>query len=77
MKAVFGFFVRLFCCFAGAKLVLMVGGWDSRQNLLWLTGILLANVYVVMLLEKRNRWVWPRPWQGPWRWPEKWRWSKR
>jgi hypothetical protein len=45
MSAFFGFFLRLFICFVAAKFLLNAVGVTSREYLVVLTGVLLANVY--------------------------------
>jgi hypothetical protein len=45
MSAFFGFFLRLFICFVAAKFLLNAVGVTSREYLVVLTGLLLANVY--------------------------------
>jgi hypothetical protein len=59
MSALFGFFLRLFICFVAAKFLLKAVGVTSREYLLGLTGLLLANVYWLGYLLFRDR----RPFQ--------------
>ncbi len=60
MKGVFGFFLRLFCCFVAAKFILRGVGLDSRGWLMGLAAVFLLNVYLLEYLEIRDRWVLPR-----------------
>jgi hypothetical protein len=55
MKTFFIFFLRLFCCFVAAKLVLRALGLDSRDFLAGLTVLLTANLYWFDYLEYRGR----------------------
>jgi hypothetical protein len=55
MAFVFSFFLRLFGCFLAAKLILLAFGSPSRNYLLGLTAILLANVYWLDYMSQRGR----------------------
>jgi hypothetical protein len=55
MAFVFSFFLRLFFCFLAAKLILLAFGAQSRNYLLGLTAIFLANVYWIDYLSRRGR----------------------
>jgi hypothetical protein len=55
MNLLFGFFLRLFFCFVGAKFLLHAVGAESRGYLLGLTGLLLINVYWLGYLVFRDR----------------------
>jgi hypothetical protein len=55
MSAVFSFFLRLFLCFAAAKLLLRAVGVDGRDYLVGLTLLFLANVYWFSYLVFRDR----------------------
>jgi hypothetical protein len=55
MAFVFSFFLRLFGCFLAAKLILLAFGSPSRNYLLGLTAILLANVYWLDFTSQRDR----------------------
>ncbi|MEW6657686.1 MAG: hypothetical protein AB1424_03400 [Thermodesulfobacteriota bacterium] len=55
MKVVFIFFLRLFFCFVGAKLLLRLLGLDLQPYLIGLTVILLVNIYWFDYLEYRDR----------------------
>jgi len=55
MKVVFIFFLRLFFCFVGAKLLLRVLGLDLQPYLIGLTVIFLGNIYWFDYLEYRDR----------------------
>jgi hypothetical protein len=55
MAFVFSFFLRLFFCFLAAKLILLAFGSQSRNYLLGLTVLFLANVYWLDYLSQRGR----------------------
>jgi hypothetical protein len=55
MKIAFGFFLRLFACFVGAKFFLRFLGVESRLSLVGLTALLTANIYWFDFLEYRDR----------------------
>jgi hypothetical protein len=55
MRLAFGFFLRLFLCFVGAKLVLRGFEVPGRDYLLALTVVLLINVYLFQYLVFRER----------------------
>jgi hypothetical protein len=55
MRIAFGFFLRLFLCFVGAKLVLRAFDLANRDYLLALTVVLLINVYLFQYLVFRDR----------------------
>ena len=55
MSKVFSFFLRLFLCFAAAKLLLRAIGVEARDYLVGLTLLLLANVYWFSYLVFRDR----------------------
>jgi predicted tellurium resistance membrane protein TerC len=55
MRLAFGFFLRLFLCFVGAKLVLRGFAVPGRDYLLALTVVLLINVYLFQYLVFRDR----------------------
>lgn len=55
MRFVFGFFLRLFCCFVGAKVLVRAIGLDTLDYLLTLTAVLLINVYLFQYLVFRDR----------------------
>jgi hypothetical protein len=55
MAFVFSFFLRLFFCFLAAKLILLAFGAQSRNYLLGLTAIFLANVYWLDYASRRGR----------------------
>ena len=55
MRLVFGFFLRLFLCFVGAKVLVRAIGLDTRDYLLTLTAVLLINVYLFQYLVFRDR----------------------
>ncbi len=55
MNLVFAFFLRLFICFVAAKLVVQAVDLNSRDYLLALTVLFLANAYLFDYLVFRNR----------------------
>jgi hypothetical protein len=55
MSAAFSFFLRLFLCFAAAKLLLRAIGVEGRDYLVGLTLLFLANVYWFSYLVFRDR----------------------
>jgi hypothetical protein len=55
MRLVFGFFLRLFLCFVGAKFLLRVFDVAGRDYLLALTAVLLINAYLFEYLVFRDR----------------------
>jgi hypothetical protein len=55
MGALFRFFLYLFICFVAAKFLLQAFGVESRQYLVGLTAVLLANVYWLSHLAFRDR----------------------
>lgn len=55
MKAFFIFFLRLFCCFVAAKIILRVLGLDHRAYLIALTLVFTGNLYWFDFLEYRDR----------------------
>jgi hypothetical protein len=54
MSALFGFFLRLFICFVAARLLLHALGVESREYLVGLTALLMANVYWLRYLVFRS-----------------------
>jgi hypothetical protein len=55
MSAAFSFFLRLFLCFAAAKLLLRAIGVEGRDYLVGLTLLFLANIYWFSYLVFRDR----------------------
>ncbi|HEY9073570.1 MAG TPA: hypothetical protein VIN67_05500 [Desulfobaccales bacterium] len=55
MRLVFGFFLRLFFCFVGAKVLVRAISLDTRAYLLTLTAVFLINVYLFQYLVFRDR----------------------
>ena len=50
MNLAFSFFLRLFVCFVGAKLVVLAADLNSRIYLVSLTVLLLVHVYLLNFL---------------------------
>jgi len=55
MRIAFSFFLRLFLCLVAARFILQAIGMESRNFLIGLTIILLANVYWFSYLVFRDR----------------------
>jgi hypothetical protein len=55
MSKAFSFFLRLFLCFAAARLLLRAIGVEGRDYLVGLTLLFLANVYWFSYLVFRDR----------------------
>ena len=77
MKYIFNFFFRLFLAFLVAKLLTGLFGLPSREALLGLTGLFLANIFLFDYLNYRSRSSWRRP--SSWHVPPFWRrlWKRR
>jgi hypothetical protein len=59
MSAAFSFFLRLFLCFAAARLLLQAIGVAGRDYLVGLTLLFLGNIYWFSYLVFRDRTIAP------------------